>query len=108
MANPAFALHLRHLQPGLNHLKVLAAVVDLPLVNPRGLPVLEHRHMLLAAIAHTSQRLGKMNGGVVVVAHAEQEHLAITIVDPTDRAVQAMWYLKQRMGRYLFSMRATR
>ena len=83
-------------------------MVDLPIVKARGLPVLEHRHMLRAAIAHISQRLGQMDGGVVVVAHAEQEHLAIQIVDPTDRAVQAMWYLKRRRGRYLFSMRATR
>ena len=67
--------------------KPLAAVVVLAKLYPNRPALPQHRDMSRQPVRRLPQQLGQVQRGVVVVVDAEQQDLAVEIVDPSDRTL---------------------
>src|SRR5580765_801018 len=84
------AAALARSEPGVEQCEAFAAVVGLAvLVAPRA-AILHHGRILGNAVAHAGEMFGDVYRRVAVVPDTEQQHLAIELVDPTGRAVDAV------------------
>src|SRR5262245_20665696 len=60
------------LQPTLNQIKVLAAVVNFPILHPDRLSRLQNCTVLLAPVTGTAKIFSQMNGSIAIMADSQQ------------------------------------
>src|SRR5262249_17779800 len=87
------ALKASCLEPPINQIEVLTAVVDLVIVNPSRFLLLDNGTVLLAPVANTCERLRQRNGRVGIVTDSEQKYLAVQFIASAHGTVQAMWWI---------------
>ena len=71
-------------QPAIDKAEVLAAVINLSVIELDKRPSLSRGHVFLAPVAGASRPVDGSIGGVI---HAEQQHLPIQFIYPANRAV---------------------
>ena len=64
MSDYPATLQVPGVKPGIDQNEVLAAVINLPVLEPRRPPILENRHVFVPSIPYFSQILCHMNGRI--------------------------------------------
>jgi hypothetical protein len=95
VADGAAPLQSLSVEPIVHEGKVLAAVIDFRVIDPKELSVLHHHRVARPPISDAGHVLGEMDGRIRVVSYAEQEHLAIELVYPADGAVDPVRNLER-------------
>ena len=90
VADRSAALETLRVQPAVGEGEVLAAVVVLAVVDAHDLISLADKDGFGAAVAHSGDQLGQVDGGIGGMVDAEKEHLTIQLVDAPHRTVQAV------------------
>ena len=75
-------------QPAIDKAEVLAAVINLSVIEPDKRPSLSRVTYFCGGSA--SLILAQVDGSIGGVIHAEQQHLPIRLIYPANRAVQSM------------------
>src|SRR5687767_8225793 len=98
MADAATPLSPLDIEPLIDELEVVTAVVDLAVGAAHKLPALEDRGELGAAVAHPRQCSREMDGGIRVASNPEHQDFSIDLVGAADRAVQAVRHVQRMIG----------
>ncbi|HVH25290.1 MAG TPA: hypothetical protein VM818_00975 [Vicinamibacterales bacterium] len=98
MADSTATLSDLRIEPLINELEIVTAVIDLSVTVACQLPGLHDHHRLLAAISNSCKHLCEMYGGVGVMSDPEQQDLPVQVVDAADRTVQAMRNIQGMIG----------
>jgi hypothetical protein len=98
MSDDPMPLLSRGVEPTVQQLKILAAVIYLDVVHAGELPVAPGYQVLGDAVPDLCQIFGQVDGGIGIVTHPEQKNLAAHLVDTPDGTVQAMGNI-QRVSR---------
>lgn len=90
MRDPSRPLETLLVQPRIDPHEVLAAVIDLVILETFGPTFPKYGQMLAASVPDASDRLGQMDRRIRVVTDAEEQYLSVEIVYTTDRAIAAV------------------
>ena len=71
-------------EPGVDEGESLAAAVIFQIVDARGAALAVNRDVVREAVGGAAEKLAQVDGRVGVVAHSEQEDLAVEVVDAAD------------------------
>jgi hypothetical protein len=90
VSDDSMALGSVGIEPLVHQAKVLAAVVYLDVVQPCELRGVHGHDVLGPSVSHLCKILGEVDGGIRIVANAEQEDLPTELVDAPNWAIQAV------------------
>jgi hypothetical protein len=102
----ATTLELLIVKPAIDESKILAAVINLSVLEPNRLASLQNGDVLQSSVPYPRKILCQVDSGIRVVTDAQQEHLSVQFISPTHGTVEAMRRVNGVWRRNLLCQRA--